>query len=895
MRSSPLRLIAATAAVVAVISCDGGTSAPRFGNGISGGPTGTAPVNPPAPGSPDTSSPFIFIQTPATTGQLINIGDSILVTVVVSDDRQLGAVDITGFKEAGDTSFGTFTRTVRYPTVSVPAPGGTFAVGQTSATINRYLRPGTPVDSATDSLIIMAIVRDGAGNVDTARRRVQLVTGPGVSIQAPIAGDSVPVGFNMTVTARTTSNVGVRWVNFRVQGETTWPAGSLLDVTDADTMVGVVRDTTISKNFLVPAGAPPGGRITITVSAQDINGNPGSAPPVIIFTRATGSVAPRVTQTVPDRLEIADSITIFATGDGIASVGFRILDVNDVQVKDSSVSFAAPFTSNVTRHMRINLSLAEQGQGVKILSYATDAAGDSGFTVASLTSPPQTSSVLARTDSATIVYGLTYRLPRPGTVGDIVVDPARSHVLISNMTANKLEVWQNANKLFDQTGVPVGSQPWGLALSITPNILLVSNSGGTNISRVNLGTGTVASIAEDLSLRIRTRTNFLHVVTEGFDNAGAVKYGGPKLLLYSDRPQYIGQINDGTIFFSTRPTLTAPEGNIRYLDPTQPFPDQKSFVFTRQSATATDNFVMVDIDSVKYRPGKATGIHDTIYVFDHRPGLNLPSEFVRTPTCRDNALGTFPGVDNCDPVVNTADPAFDPRFPGGLRPGVLSALQAIQTHDGTCSPNCSDMSVLEDVEPVGITDTTFVATSADRNWIAFGQGTSNPGIMLMANVNPFFDSPIITQLDLTNQAAERVFGIAVDSTGLTVAAHGSNSFFSAVDLPYHLRLQGFYADAGAGGAGIAYHPAANGNGAAAPSSERLAFVAAGDRTVHAVDIAYFFRRGRFELKHQLYGPLRVSRPLAGDDPSIILKLYGVSLEGGLTVIDLRAADISGAP
>jgi hypothetical protein len=163
----------------------------------------------------------------------------------------------------------------------------------------------------------------------------------------------------------------------------------------------------------------------------------------------------------------------------------------------------------------------------------------------------------------------------------------------------------------------------------------------------------------------------------------------------------------------------------------------------------------------------------------------------------------------------------------------------------------------------------------------------------MRRASPFFGSAILSQEDLTNNAAERIFGLAIDSTGLIVSAHGNQSYFASVDDPFHLRLQGIYGDAGTGGAGIAYHPRANGTGS--PTCERLGFVADGAKAIHAVDIAYFIRRGRFELKHQLYGPLRVSRALAGDDPSIILKLYGISLTGGLTVIDLRTADIIDVP
>ena len=85
------------------------------------------------------------------------------------------------------------------------------------------------------------------------------------------------------------------------------------------------------------------------------------------------------------------------------------------------------------------------------------------------------------------------------------------------------------------------------------------------------------------------------------------------------------------------------------------------------------------------------------------------------------------------------------------------------------------------------------------------------------------------------------------------------------------------------------------NGTASPTCERLGFAADGAKTIHAVDLAFFIRRGKYDLKHQLDGPIRGSRPLVGDDPTIVLKLYGISLTGGLTVIDLRAADIVDVP
>jgi hypothetical protein len=896
MRSHIVRLATVVISVAALASCDTGPVTPKFGNGIAGGSTGTAPITPPNPNTPDTGGVGVVILTPAVTGQLVNVGDSLLVQVRAFDDRQLTGIRIQGMKYTGDPDLGSLVEVIRYPTVFAPVSGGLpFRTGLTDTIIRRYLKPAVPVDSALDSLVLMAIATDGAGNVDTALRRVNLVAGPAVTVLAPSPGDSVPQSVPMAFSVRVQHNAGVRLLTVRVQGETTWPAASALDQTQTTPFVGTQRDVTVNGTVLVPAGAPPGGRITITATAEDVNGNPGSAPPVVVFVRQIGTTAPKVTQIVPERMEITEGITVIATGDGIASVGFVMVDANGVLIKQTTVPTAA-VTSNVRQVIPIALPSTEQGKTVRIYTFATDQLGITGYSVVDVNSPPQTNPLLAHTDESLIVYGETFALPRAGVVGDIQVDVPRARVFISNMNANRLEVWENATRVFDVNGVAVGSQPWGMAASIDPGILLVANSGGTNISRVTLGPvgGPVSGVREDLSQRIRTRTNFLWVLTESFDGAGAQHFGDPTPVLYSDRPQFIGQTTDTVIYFSTRPTTSAPEGTVRYLDPRQAFPDLRTFVFVREMTSSTKNYVFVDIDSVDVQL-QGTGFNDTLYVYDHRPGTNLPSDLVRIPVAAGG----------------------DARFVNGLPPGPRSAIMALDSlyaNPGVCEvrkiatipplakvttlPNCSDAGLLFNVDPVGITDTTFVALSADKNWIAFGQGNSSPGFMMMGQstpntgLDPNF-SPLITQFDLTNQASERVFGVAIDSTGLTIAAHGSQSFFSAVDLPFHLRLQGIYGDGGTGGAGIAYHPRANGTGS--PTCERLGFAADGAKTIHVVDLAFFIRRGRFDLKHQLYGPIRVSRALAGDDPTIILKLYGISLTGGLTVIDLRASDIIDVP
>jgi hypothetical protein len=156
---------------------------------------------------------------------------------------------------------------------------------------------------------------------------------------------------------------------------------------------------------------------------------------------------------------------------------------------------------------------------------------------------------------------------------------------------------------------------------------------------------------------------------------------------------------------------------------------------------------------------------------------------------------------------------------------------------------------------------------------------------------PNFFSPLVTVKDLTDNASEKNFGIALDQTGLTVASHGLQSYFASVNDPFHLRLQGKY-DSFDDGAGIAFHPGAN--GVLTSQDQRLAFIGSASGNIEVVDIAYYIRRARLQLKNPIYGPLRVSLPMPGDPADVILKVFAVSQQG-LVVIDLTTNDIKPGP
>jgi hypothetical protein len=864
MRSTRSHIAFVVLAAAAVVSCD-----TRL-------PTATRRA---APGTP----PDVVIDTPLVNAQL-NVGDSIYVRVLATGGNALQQIELTALAVSGDPDFGTYAETPRYKTSTVIFPSSVH-----DTIIRRFLQPIDINNTSLDSLIVQAILTDSTGLKDTARVRATLVSGPKVNIESPVPGDSVTPGVAVGVQVHATDNDGITQVQVRVQGQATWP--TKLDTTITQAFGGTSRDLVFTTAAIIPLDAPGRSRVTISASAVDGNHQPGTANPITIFIRSAASIsAPLVTQSVPPRSERSDTITVTANGAGIVAVGIVVRDSVGNLIARDSVVLTGPPVSNVKAGVPLNLPISMQGKHLAVTAFAVDQSGRTGYAVRSSTLNAETNLALGAVDSTTIVYGQTYTLPIPGIVGDVAVDVARGNVFLSNINNNKLEVWQSATRRFDATGVAVGSLPWGLFVSATnPDTLLVANSGGTNISRVFIGSSSVAAQHEDLPNRILTRNVYVHEIIESRD-ASTTKITVSKLPIksYSDRPQNLAQSTTGRIYFSTRPTSFAPEGTIRYIEtlPIYPAPDPRIIHDYVEGSGGTDfRYAIFNIDSLD--------------IVTAPPNSSLSDELVMW----DHPYGQLGGLI----CVNGRDRNGNRICPISTRDGTPTGVpeQSVTAVINTMIFNGSDIDpVLRlDMSRLPLTDTTFVAASFNNHWFAFGEGNSAPGvtgarIIVIADSvpapafeRPQFSSPLVTVRDLTENASERVFGLALDKSGKNVVAHGLESYLAEVDNPFHLRLQGKYNSFDAG-AGIALHPNADGRNTPMPS--RLAFVASSPGEIEIVDIAYYINRGKLTLKYPIYGPLKASLPMPGDDPSVILKLFALT-QRGLIVIDVTQADVKPGP
>ncbi len=251
---------------------------------------------------------------------------------------------------------------------------------------------------------------------------------------------------------------------------------------------------------------------------------------------------------------------------------------------------------------------------------------------------------------------------------------------------------------------------------------------------------------------------------------------------------------------------------------------------------------------------------------------------------------------------------------GDVRPDTLvlwdhrygtADVTALEGRGPTTAQAAAALGVDSDVEVVAglnhnslaLTDTTFVATSGNRVWVAFGEGNTSGRagrVMLVKDsVGPMpgVFSPGVAVKDLIDNAAEPVFGIGLDLLGKTLIVHGQQSYIAAIEDPFHLRLQGKY-DSFDVGAGVAFHP--NADGTLSAEADRVAFVASSNGTIEIVDVAYYVSRGKINIKGSLYGALRASLRFPTDPANVVLKLFGLTPEG-LVVIDLTAQDIKPVP
>lgn len=441
-------------------------------------------------------------------------------------------------------------------------------------------------------------------------------------------------------------------------------------------------------------------------------------------------------------------------------------------------------------------------------------------------------------------------VPIPGgarSIGDLVVDDANGRLYLSNRALHRVEVLDLATRSFG-AAIPVGSEPWGMALGVDGDTLIVANSGGINVSFIHTG-----SLREDVARRFEIPRVTLYQVKVKIDSAtNTQSYTNIEFFNYVDRPLHVAQDAGRRLLYSAGSTRAAPIGTIRL---------------------------------AQWQPGWQTWEARMIF---HNRAVD-----------RDSSFFAIANADNVDVVSSTSVVITDHVL--GTRPQVPIVSPALPVPEAVAFVNAAggDVVYFEGKwrlpQSVELSDTTYVTASGDRSWVAFGEGVRTPaGRLIMWSAQGFL-SRVEDIADITNNTSDRIVGIGLNQDGSLGVARGAEAaYFFGNDL----RLQGLSRQPTLGG-GAGFLPNATGN-------RTLAFTATGNGTIQVLETTHYRAVGEVFIRDAVAGPFKVGPPVAGQTPCpadpaagpagcVVARAYAVTAAGGVAIVDVLRENVLGAP
>ncbi len=887
----------------------------------------------------DGTAPAVRIIEPSV-GSGAPTGDSLFVQARLQSLVGIKSVTYDGVAHRGNRDLGTHVEVTRYSARTVE-----FNPPVADTILARFLTPTG--ETASESVWIRAVATDAEGNVQ--RDSVSItVGGPRVELPDLVSGQPIQGGQQVQIRIVVTDPVGIDQVFLEIQA----PAGAAaVGPFGPYSIVPAQSSVEINETWNVPAGAT--GTYVVRARARNTSGIEGSATPVELIASGGGGadITPPTVRVIPTflgstfdpvRMELTDSIRVQVTGQdnpggaGVIQSGFTLrivprsrptdtLFYQDTRVRGAPASgtLSEFFTFAVDQMVAANPAIIDllstpDTLDLDVYGWMRDAAAvpNCGATTSATTGqslscgPPfgPGGEVIAAGQTGlrrtiAIVSGRTVRLPNGGSIADAVVDPVlgRGLLFLSNIALSRLEVFNLNTMTFEPSPILIGAQPWGMTFGLLdPNRLFVANSGGTNISVVD-----VNARAEILADRILTPNTLLFNVKEEIVGGGLTFE--TTILDFSDRPQFIAQDMNGRFVYSTRPTGAAPDGTIRVAD--QFGGTTEVYLFTDHAVTSTaeNTFALRGVDQVR------------VLDFSMPPGFGVVTErrgphsttTLRSDTIPANALGaTATSVSSLRARVRTHLDGINYRGVGsaGYPPAFLPQALAGQW----------------DLASVGLSDTTFVAASGDGSVIAIGEGaTATTGRILLwrADASNPGVSAATEVIDLVGNASERVLGVDMNYDGTMGVGRG---VFEAYFFDRDLRLQGTAA-LESGGTGVALHPLHSAGPIGTDINVALAFVPVGLGRIDIYSTINFNRIGRVHIRDNIVGPTRASLPFAADnaapkvcpttpiaaaagqsavtlfagaspspgtdDDCVVVKLSGISADGGVVVVNVTKGDI----
>jgi len=629
----------------------------------------------------------------------------------------------------------------------------------------------------------------------------------------------------------------------------------------------VMADTqTITDSLPIPAQVTVPGSVVITAFATDSLNNPsGVAPGVIVLVQSvsTDTTPPLVRDTMPLRVEVGDSITVTATDpSGITKIGFLVYDsTGKTIIHGDSVSGLAGTITNVTYKWRLNLDSAGVTTFptvVVVKAFAEDGASPTKHRGGStITGVPVPDSAAAR-DTLTVVAGTTIALPQGGQFGDAVIDPNNVGgngplLLLTNTLLNQIERFRLNTGTFLKA-IPVGSQPVGIALwphdtaGDNADTVIVANSGGTNLSIVDLVSGAEVQrhrLADYIVQTVKTQPTAaggIEILTTDYD--------------LSDRPQYLGAVCRHVIgavcdsvyaVYSTTPTpaqpgpftsrgylasenLSAPIG--------APSGHPSGHLFYELAAPGTDTLQIVAVRDLL--PGQP--IRDTLLGAGMGVLVDLSTVAFQESTFVRNSGDFYHAV--------IGEGGFDQGFARALMLDGHKPVQPLVRGTGSCpllNPNVNGVPMI-----LGYLNCTAVVDSG-----------MSPGILVR---------------DFVVNRAAKVLSVATNFNGRTSLVRADSIY--AFD--YTLKQAGLL-PVPSGQPGMDFDPKNNfdastkGGGPLGYNDDRLVFAARPDPFIDVYDTYWYQEVTTIPIRDTIIGPIRVASTPTG------LVLVGVTSRGLVVV------------
>jgi hypothetical protein len=669
---------------------------------------------------------------------------------------------------------------------------------------SRATPAGTPVTITAEAV-------DGAGNssgIDTLIMATGNVPPPTVRILSPFSGASAVLGKSILVTVMGKTAIKVLALGFM----TTGPVVS----TDSVLFASPLADSiTMQDTVVIPLNAAPG-TLTITPFLRDSLGQRAVGPSITITVQTAAQInsVPVVNQYCLQsqafdnacgharRVEVTDSVHVEADDpSGISQLGFEVRSTPGGPI-DHTQTFASNGQLTFQPHtFTMNLPYTTFPTTAYIQVFAQNSNGVRAYA--------KLSNGADRIDTVTVVAGVTRSLPFGGQVADAVYHAGKDRLYLTNITRNRVEVFNLADSSF-KAPVIVGSRPWGIAawprdrVGNKGDTLLVANSGGTQISYIDLDAGASGSGLE--VFRYMLPNIVIATITTVTSSTSGLPIRVRTVYDFSDRPQFLGATchevgticQDVILNYSTTPTTGQPSpfgdrnGTLRWENLT------KGVTPAGKSDSTTSHFFF------EQAIGQAGARGDTLEI------LRFDADGVGFATLVPafSALGST--------VVNAAKLAFR--------------------------------------------DTTFVRGSGNFRRAVFGEGGSviNSRAM-MYDVDRGYDplvwwidrgvSPPQDVSDFIANTSARMFGVAINFDGGLSAIRADSTYV----LNPALRLMGIFQTTNTN-AGIDFHPQNTGT-FSFPLNTRLAFAASSEPLIEIYDTNCYLRVGTIPIRDPIIGPI----------------------------------------